>query len=295
MKIKLFIAAILLFVLGICSCEKDDDVKAEPMLIVRFRFDKGQERLNNVGKPAAIISGNAAQTPDFNVISAHYLEFAPTSKTKLGSGEILYNGEETNAGGENAIDFGLAKVVGEGETFLKIPLSKIKNGSYEWVRVSVAYQNYNISVRNAGSDYTGTLSGFTGFNTYISSFDIGNALFNINANKKQGYWAFRLDDNPYSTEGQAPEGLTTVPNPISKTSPVSPGSGIVTGKFANKFTVTGNETQNILVTLSMSVNKSFEWHEVNPDGKYEPSIGENVVDMGIRGLKPSFEVFYCED
>jgi hypothetical protein len=40
--------------------------------------------------------------------------------------------------------------------------------------------------------------------------------------------------------------------------------------------------------LSLSINKSFEWHEVLSDGKYEPSIGENVVDMGLRGLIPSY-------
>ena len=55
--------------------------------------------------------------------------------------------------------------------------------------------------------------------------------------------------------------------------------------------ITGNETQNILVTLSLSINKSFEWHEVVEDGKYEPGIGENVVDMGLRGLIPSFQNF----
>jgi hypothetical protein len=37
-----------------------------------------------------------------------------------------------------------------------------------------------------------------------------------------------------------------------------------------------------------SINKSFEWSEVTADGKYEPSIGENVVDMGLRGLIPTY-------
>jgi len=39
--------------------------------------------------------------------------------------------------------------------------------------------------------------------------------------------------------------------------------------------------------LSFSINNSFEWTEVNPDGKFEPEIGEQVVDMGLRGLIPS--------
>ena len=63
---------------------------------------------------------------------------------------------------------------------------------------------------------------------------------------------------------------------------------MVTGKFANNLIISGNETQDVIVTLSLSVNNSFEWHEINADGKFEPSIGENVVDMGLRGLIPSY-------
>ncbi|SDJ29645.1 hypothetical protein [Flavobacterium noncentrifugens] len=297
MKIKLFGIALLLLALGFCciSCEKDDDVAGEPMLIVKFKFDKDQQRLDNIGQPSKVALGNAAQSPDFNSISAHYLEFAPTANTQLGKGAILYHGTETTMGGKNAIDFNQAKVVSEGETFLQIPLSKLAKGNYEWVRVSLAYQNYGISVRNSGKDYSGTLASFVGFNTYISSFDIDNAIFNVNENRSQGYWAFKLDDNPYSTEGQAPEGATTVPNPIAATSPVASGSCVVTGRFPNKLSITGNETKNIVVTLSLSVNHSFEWHEIVADGKYEPSKGEQVVDMGLRGLIPAFQTSYNND
>ncbi len=61
---------------------------------------------------------------------------------------------------------------------------------------------------------------------------------------------------------------------------------MVTGQFANAFTITGTELQDVEVTLSFSVNNSFEWTEINADGKYEPSIGEQLVDMGLRGLIP---------
>ena len=66
------------------------------------------------------------------------------------------------------------------------------------------------------------------------------------------------------------------------------GSRVVTGKFPTNLTISGNETKNIIVTLSLSINKSFEWTEVINDGKYEPSQGENIVDMGLRGLVPTF-------
>lgn len=290
MKIKLFGVALFFLVLGLgcISCEKDDDMAAEPMLIVKFKFDKNQQRLNNLGKASGVIFGNAAQTPDLHAVSAHYLEFLQNVNTKIGDGTVLYHGKETTVGGKNAIDFNQAKIVGEGETFVAIPLRLIAKGSYEWIRLAVGYQNSSIKVRNAGQDFMGTFTGFTGFNTYISSFDIDNAIFNINSNRSQGYWAFKLDDNPYSTEGQAPENATTAPNPIIKDL-MPTDFGIMSGRFSNKLHITGNETKHVIVTLSLSVNKSFEWQEVVKDGKYEPAKGENIVDIGLRGLNATFE------
>ena len=270
------------------SCEDSDDVSEEPYLIVKFQFDPNQVRLNNLGQPATIPSGHAAQSPDFSKISAHYFELAPTAYTQLGDGAILYHADETTAGGAVAIDFSKAVVVGEGEAFLRIPLSQVAQGNYEYVRVSLAYQEYTISVRNAGTDYLGKLASFVGYNSYITTHSIGNNSFPVNANRLQGYWAFALNDFPYATSGQAPAGATTVPNPIAATSPIPAGSCVVTGKFAQNLIINGNETRDVVITLSLSSNNSFEWQEVTSDGKYEPSIGENVVDMGLRGLIPSY-------
>jgi len=259
------------------------------MLIIKFKFDPNQARLNNLGQPAAVAAGNAAQSPIFNTISSHYVEMAPTATTQLGNGTILYHAPETTAGGTNAIDFSKAKIVAEGETFLKIPLKDVLAGTYQWMRVSLSYQNYQIAVRASnGTDYTGNLASFVGFNTYITTFNIGNYPFTVNANRAQGYWAFGLNGFNYSNSGQAAAGATTVPNPISSTSPIPAGSCVVTGKFANDLVIDGTETNDVVITLSLSINNSFEWHEVNADGKYEPSAGENVVDMGLRGLVPTY-------
>jgi hypothetical protein len=280
----LFVAALPFF-----SCSDNDDTTTdEPMLIVKFQFDENQVRLNNLGQPSSVPAGNAAQSPIFNTISAHYLELAPNALTQIGQGTIIYHAPETNLGGANAIDFDQSKIVSEGETFLRIPLSQIAAGSYEWMRVSLSYQNYQINVRSAGVDYAGTLASFVGFNTYITDFNIGNNIFPVNGNRSQGYWAFGLNDQPYSTSGQAPAGATTVPNPIASTSPIPQGSCVVTGKFASNLVIDGTETNDIVVTLSLSINNSFEWQEVTADGKYEPAIGENVVDMGLRGLIPTY-------
>jgi hypothetical protein len=64
----------------------------------------------------------------------------------------------------------------------------------------------------------------------------------------------------------------------------------VTGPFSGgKLKITGNETEDIVVVVSLSTNKSFEWIDVKPDNKWEPLKGETIVDMGLRGMIPSIE------
>lgn len=291
MKIKVLALLVLSFISFSCTDEDDNQVIVEePQLIIKFKFDPTQIRLNNIGQPATLPAGNAAQSPIFNSISAHYLEFTPNAMTQVGQGSVLYTGPSTTLGGANAIDFSQAKIVGEGEAFLSIPLKNLPAGSYEYVRVSLSYQNYNINVRASGSDYVGTLASFVGYNNYITTHSVAGNSFVVNDDKLQGYWAFAIPSVGYSASGQTPAGATTVPNPIATTSPIPSGSCLVTGKFANNFVVTGNETKNVEVQLSLSINNSFEWQEVNADGKFEPSAGENVVDMGLRGLIPSFRI-----
>lgn len=270
-----------------CTDDNDSNTNQEPQLIIKFKFNPTQERLGNLGTPVGIPNGNAAQSPDFNVMSAHYIELAPTATTALGNGEIVYQGAETTAGGANAVDFQQAKIVTENETFLSVPLSSVQAGTYEWARISLTYQNYNIDFLFNGTDYNGTLASFVGFNNYITNYTVDTQSVAVNDNKLQGYWAFETLGNV--SEGQAPQGATTVPNPIANTSPVPEGSCVVTGEFTNGFTITGNETENVVLTMSLSTNNSFEWTEITADGKFEPSIGEQVVDMGFRGLVPIVE------
>jgi hypothetical protein len=90
--------------------------------------------------------------------------------------------------------------------------------------------------------------------------------------------------------GQAPEGSTTVVNPLFATSPVPQGSCVVTAAFApGKLKITGKETADMVVQVVLSTNKSFEWKEVVQDGKWEPGKDEQVVDMGIRGMIPKIQ------
>ncbi len=256
------------------------------MVNFRFKFDPDQARTNNIGQAAGIPEGHAAQSPEFNSISAHYIELAPTAFTQLGEGQVLYTGAETDEGGDTAVDFDEANVVAEDELFFSIPVSQIAAGNYEWLRVSLSYQNYSIDFKALGLDLEGTIASFIAYNTYIRSHRIDQDELTVNDNRLQGYWAF---ETQYQTiSGQAPAGATTVPNPLFNSAPIPSGSCVVTGAFANPLQISGNETEDINVEISLSTNNSFEWVDNNGNDIYEPLDDEAVVDMGIRGMIPSF-------
>ncbi len=272
-----------------CKKEEEKPTAVAPRVFFRFAFDPNQVRLDSFGNASVLPANHAAQSPQFNEMSAHYIEFTPSMFTGLGDGEILYMAPETEAGGEMAIDFNQSIRAGEGEDFFSIPISQLEPGTYEYIRVSLAYQNYDVDFLAEGFDLTGSIASFIGYRTYIEDYVINTESINVNGNKSQGYWGFETDV-PFlgvqTLEGQAPEGATTVPNPIFASSPVPAGSCVVTGEFAEGLVIQGNETKDIFITISLSTNNSFEWLEVVADGKFEPGIGENVVDMGIRGLIP---------
>lgn len=131
----------------------------QPQLIIKLKFDPYQTRLNNLGQPSTIPSGNAAQSPNIRRMSANYIEFTPSATTLLGNGELIFKGSETTTGGNRAINFQAASFAGNEETFISIPLNEVANGNYNWVRVSLAYQEGTINVRAPdGNDYSGTLA-----------------------------------------------------------------------------------------------------------------------------------------
>lgn len=290
------------------NCKKDDPTTPkDAALQFQFKFDATQERLNNIGLPAAIPSGNAAQTPVFREMSVHYVELAPGALTPLGGGAIVYHAAETTKGGENAVDFDKAAKGADGQVFAKINLKDVPPGTYEWVRASVTYQNYDVTFNINGIplvgnlvNQKGTVASFVGFNTYLTTVTPREKTITVNDDKKQGFWAFETNlSAPYNvynqvSYGEAPAGATTVVNPLFATSPVPAGSCVVTGKFVKPLVITGNETGDITVLLSFSVNKSFEWKDTNANGQLDfyadgTTPNEQIVDMGLRGLIPSWQ------
>ncbi len=290
MKNTFLILAFVIPVVCWQACKPDDDdpqpIPTPPNLVFKFNFDSTQVRLDNLGNPATLPANHGAQSPKFNKMSAHYIELAPNAFTMIGAGEVVYHNQETNVGGSTAIDFSKSHPVGNGQTFFSIPISQVTPGNYEWLRVSLAYQNYDIKFRYtlSGTNYDlmGTVASFIGYNTYLSNYKVKDSTVVVNANRLQGYWAF---ETQYSlSQGQAPPGATTVPNPIFNTSPIPQGSCVVTGSFGQPLTITGNENSDVVVTVSLSTNQSFEWVEHSAPGYYEPAAGDTVVDMGIRGM-----------
>jgi hypothetical protein len=287
-RLQLLLTLSIILVFSLSSCKKDDNNNNNtdgPMLRFKYVLDPTQQRLGNLGTPAAMPANHAGQNPQFNGISAHYVELAPTQFTLLGAGTVLFMNDETTAGGSKAIVFNKEIIKNNGEVFLEVPIKDVTPGSYEWLRVSLAYQNYNVQFDALGSTFTGTLASFVGYNTYVESYKIKDSTVVVNSNKAQGYWGF---ETIYTVNtGQAP--ATTVPNPIQATSPIPLNSCVVTGGFAQPFVITGSETEDVTILVSLSTNKSFEWEDLNGDDTWDPLDGENVVDMGLRGLEPRVE------
>lgn len=285
-----FGAIALLTGIFLVSCQKESTVPnaGGPKINFIFHFDSTQARLNAIGQEVPVGVGNGAQSPVFNKMSSHYVELTADAFTPLGSGQVLYRAAETTTGGQLAIDFNKSKLAGQDEVFLSVPLSSLAPGNYNWLRVSLAYQNYNIQYRYMNQILQGTLASFIGFNTYLTTFKVKDSTLTVNGNRLQGYWAFESNYLGYGFvgSGQAPAGATTVPNPLFATSPIPAGSCVVTGMFAAPLAITGHETSDINVRVSLSTNKSFEWTEMAHPGTYDPADGDVPVDMGIRGMVP---------
>lgn len=290
-----------------CNSASDDQVVPDgPKLRFQFQFDENQPRLGNLGTPASIPAGNAAQTPDFHLLSVHVIDLTPNRFTPYGDGFLAYKGAETTKGGANAIDFDEAIIEAEENIFREIPLSDVPAGTYEFTRVSVAYQSYDVkfNINNVPAvgnltDQTATVASFLGFNNYVSEIQIKDETLQVNDDKLQGFWAFETSlTEPWQDfndlySGEAPAGATTVVNPLAGDSDIPAGSCVVTGEFAEPLIITGEETDDILVTLSFSINNSFEWKDKDGNGQFDfyaddPSKNDQVVDMGLRGLEPKW-------
>ena len=239
-------------------------------------------------------------------MGAHFLGLYPDKWTPYSQEVELYKGAETNKGGSMAVDFQQLQLTEDGAQFLESNIKDIPVGTYEWLRISVAFQDYQVEYNLKEIPFIGdltnetaTVASFLGFNNYIENYQVDNLALDVNGNRKQGFWAFETDFKDelgaYNDifSGESPEGATTVVNPLFNSSPIPAGSCVITGKFGPPLVITGEETENIDVNLSFSINNSFEWEDLNGNGALDfnvsnPSENEKVVDMGVRGLQVSW-------
>lgn len=267
------------------SCKKDNE---EVYVVFKYTFDEQGERLDNIGSPTTVPSGHATQTPNFQELGVHSIELINYVVSLPTNSTLIYKGEEKTYNGDEGIDFKQEKIISEGETLIKIPVKDIQPGTYTYLRNSLGYQLYEIDFiyedQQLGTlNLSGTLASFVGFKTYLESFFINGEEITVNDIVNQGYFAFHISSPiAYTLTGNAP--ATTVPNPLDAVSPIPIGSCLVTGAFDTPLEITGEETEDIIIEVQISINESFEWEDINPDGLYEPAV-ENVVDMGTRGLK----------
>ena len=289
------------------SCSSDDDPKRQShMLNITFIMDANAGRLDNFGDPITIPSGNSAQHPDFDILGLHFIGLYPDKFTPYESGVTILSTSTTQQGGIAAIDFENERMFTEANNSLSIPLDDITAGTYKYIRSSIGFQKYDIVYNLGGAsatrpdwpsgldddiDVKGTVASFLGYNTYIKNYNLLNKTIEVNANKQQGYFGLESNGEIVGqtfntiTEGRAPQ--TTVVNPISDTSPVPAGSCVVTGEFLSALTIPESPVDDIHVQIIISINNSFEWRDNNGNNKYEPLLGEEVVDMGTRGVFPS--------
>ena len=104
----------------------------------------------------------------------------------------MYKGIETNAGGAAAVDMAEVKFAGSDETFVSVDLTDLAPGTYEWIRVSLIYDNYVIDfytnqVPLTDMNLSGRLESYVGFNNYITSHVIKDSKLVVNENKLQGW------------------------------------------------------------------------------------------------------------
>ncbi|MBC8173503.1 MAG: hypothetical protein H7X71_06300 [Chitinophagales bacterium] len=306
--VRLFCLFFIFF--SIMACNKD--VKTFTYVNFSILFDETQERLNNTGDPASIPAGYAAQTPEMKFMSVYHIELSPDEFTPFKGGQIVYKAPETKDGGSLSIDHDSSVITSEGLVFYTFNISKLAPGTYNYLRVGVAYQEFEVlfnllNIPSVGNiyDQTGTVASFIGYRTYIRNLTIKNLNTDIFADKEQGFWgietALTAPNDIYNTiyTGQSPAGTTTVVNPIASTSPLPPGTCIVTGKFATPLVIAGNESEDadqsdLTLSFSFSTNQSFEWVDTNTNGQWDvdavnPALTEQVIDMGLRGMIPFWE------
>lgn len=148
----------------------------------------------------------------------------------------------------------------------------------------------NFSLTNSAK-VTMPFKSFLAHACYVPQFYIGDSLEKINNIRAQGFTISQLH---YTTPSihhvyRSSSKLVTAPNPIYKTCPSIPRSGIITAGFLNKNVVISESSNtDIVIDVSFSTKQAFEWEDNNKNGSFDViPVYETIANIGLRGMQPT--------
>ncbi len=288
--------------LGACEKEKVIKEKALPIpphLIFVINTDSSIFRLDSIGQIALLPAGHRAQSPRMNKFFVHYIELARDFDS-LGQGKVIFKADETTAGGNPSIDFSKAVLTANNQMAFSLPLTKIPLGTYKWLRLGVAYQNFDIKIKQGASHGVATYGSFLSSSVFVNTCKLKTLSLSPTAgagNIGCGYYMIeqRVGGNISGAEGKLTDTLITQVNPMPY-SPVPKGKGIITCAFGSALgqlmplTIDWNSSKNLVIRIKLSTNQSFEWKESGNDNWFEPDAGDTLKDIGFRGMEAAWKL-----
>jgi len=276
---KSYIIVFLFFVFLIIACVKENDQQGMPLpklsqLKMILKFDSTQVRLDNYGNIAIIPTGHEAQSPLSYSVSIKQIELLRDSSADYYAGaNYFYNSSATQ------------QLAHEGIAFDEYISSHDAPGTFKWIRVYFGLQNFRIRCKVNGNVVEGSLLSFLKPVNNENEYLINDSTIINDSTMNKGQWFLELDGgiSPILAGQVQPESAISQPNSLHYSWPAPSDLYVVTCPI-NPILSIGRPYYDT-VTLSISINKSFEWVEHSDPDYFEPLNGDTIVDFGIRGVQ----------
>jgi hypothetical protein len=297
-QFNLLCIALCFFVIGFWGCKKE----ADPEIHVIWQQDPFQERLDNEGRPSPVSSSNLSLSPKLNTIAVEHIELLAANPTRLFSGATLFSANNKQTVNDTTVSLDKLVFTPQSTPLSTSYLKPLQGKTFEWICVWVAYQSFDVrfnlnNVPNIGTitDENGTFNTFLAANTFISKHKVITKEDIVNDYRPQGYWLFetnlRAAFSAYNSfyRGQlAPRSVTAV-NPLAASLATPRHSNIFITRLDKPITITGEEKNNVTITLTFSTNQAFEWRDNNRNGRWDIDVqniqNEPIMNFGLRGMK----------
>jgi len=268
------------------SCNKDKEIpdKSYPPsshLVLKFKFDSLQDRLDNQGAISNVPIGFGGYSPDINLISIGLIELLTDSTTVFGNGYRIMSGNGATIANDTGYSCCWDAFDNDFQYTATLSANQTPN-TFRWIRIYFTYENFNIKFLHQGIVYDGTVSAFLARKAFTNHFQIKDSIYNTYSVKTNGEWFLEVDTPGYGVVLHD-TASTTAPNVLYSSLLVPSGGCIVTCLIDTPLYLGSSQTKTI--TISMSTNKSFEWVDHSDPAFFEPFDGDTIVDVGIRGLR----------